>query len=148
MQHFSDFLAKKAILVNSPLHKTCQIHLAYIVCSVLLCFPCAPLSSKFIFTAGMAQWLSIRLPRRPPTNVAQVRFPDSASNVGRVCCWFSSLLREVFLRVLRFSPLLKNQHFQIPIQSGIRGPQICQYFQVLLSVTPVKIKSIFLNPFI
>jgi len=35
------------------------------------------------------------------------------------CCWFSPLLREVFLRVLRFSPLLKNQHFQIPIQSGI-----------------------------
>ena len=29
-----------------------------------------------------------------------------------VCCWFSPLLREVFLRVLRFSPLLKNQHFQ------------------------------------
>ena len=35
-------------------------------------------------------------------------------------CWFSPLLREVFLRVLRFSPLLKNQHFQIPIRSGIR----------------------------
>ena len=35
-----------------------------------------------------------------------------------VCCWYSSLLREVFLRVLRFSPLLKNQHFnQIPIRS-------------------------------
>ena len=32
--------------------------------------------------AGMAQWLSIRLPRRPPTDVARVRFPDSASNVG------------------------------------------------------------------
>jgi len=28
---------------------------------------------------------------------------------------FSSLLREVFPQVLRFSPLLKNQHFQIPI---------------------------------
>ena len=41
--------------------------------------------------------------------------------VGWVCCWFSPLLREVFLRVLRFSPLLKNQHFQIPaIQPGIR----------------------------
>ena len=32
----------------------------------------------------------------------------------------SPLLREVFLRALRFSPLLKNQHFQIPIQPGIR----------------------------
>ena len=28
------------------------------------------------------------------------------------------LLREVFVRVLRFSPLLKNQHFQIQIRSG------------------------------
>ena len=26
-----------------------------------------------------------------------------------------------FLRVLRFSPLLKNQHFQIPIRSGTHG---------------------------
>ena len=26
-------------------------------------------------------------------------------------------VRQVFLRVLRFSPLLKNQHFQIPIRS-------------------------------
>ena len=33
----------------------------------------------------------------------------------------SPLLREVFLRVLRFSPLLKNQHFQIPIRSGTHG---------------------------
>ena len=30
------------------------------------------------------------------------------------------MLREVFLWVLRFSPLLKNQHFQIPIRSGCR----------------------------
>ena len=30
------------------------------------------------------------------------------------------MLREVFLQVLRFSPLLKNQHFQIPIRPGIR----------------------------
>ena len=33
----------------------------------------------------------------------------------------SPLLREVFLRVLRFSPLLKNQHFQISIRSGTHG---------------------------
>ena len=42
--------------------------------------------------AGMAQWWE----RSPPTNVS-------------VC----------FLRVLRFSPPLKNQYFQIPIRSGI-----------------------------
>ena len=48
----------------------------------------------------MAQWWE----RSPPTNVSRVRFPYPASYVGLVCCWFSSLLREVFLRVLRFSP--------------------------------------------
>ena len=36
----------------------------------------------------------------------------------RVYCWFSPLHRKVFLRVLRFFRLLKNQHFQIPIRSG------------------------------
>ena len=41
-------------------------------------------------------------------------------HVCRVCCWFSHLLREVFLLVLHFFPLLKNQHFQIPIRPGIR----------------------------
>ena len=40
--------------------------------------------------------------------------------VGLVCCWCSPLLREVFLLVLRFSPLLKTQRFQIPIRPGIR----------------------------
>ena len=41
--------------------------------------------------AGMAQWWE----HSPPTNVARVRFPDSASDVGWVC-WFSTLHREVF----------------------------------------------------
>ena len=63
----------------------------------------------------MAQWRE----HSPPTNVARVQIPASTSYVGRDCCWFSPLLREVFHRVLRFSPLLKNQHFQIPIRSGM-----------------------------
>ena len=71
--------------------------------------------------AGMAQWWE----RSPSTNVSRVRFPDPAAYVGWVCCWFSSLLREVFLRVLRFSPLLKNQHFQILIRSGLLSA-LCQ----------------------
>ena len=33
---------------------------------------------------------------------------------------FSFLLREVLLRVFRFSPLLQSQHFQIPIRPEIR----------------------------
>ena len=47
----------------------------------------------------MTQWWE----RSLPTNVSRVRFPDPTSYVGWVCCWFSSLLREVFLRVLLFS---------------------------------------------
>ena len=40
----------------------------------------------------MARWWE----HSPPTNVARVRFLDSALYVAWVCCWFSSLLREVF----------------------------------------------------
>ena len=47
----------------------------------------------------------------------RTRLPPVWAGFDSKCCWFSSLLREVFLRVLRFSPLLKNQHFQIPIRS-------------------------------
>ena len=54
------------------------------------------------------------------TNVARVQIRVSTPYVGWVCCWFSPLLREVFLWVLRFSPVLKHQHFQIPIRPGIR----------------------------
>ena len=53
----------------------------------------------------------------PPTNMAQVQILASTPYVDWVCCWFSPLLWEVFLQVLRFSPLLKNQDFQIPIWS-------------------------------
>ena len=47
------------------------------------------------------------------------------------CCWFSTLLREVFLRVLRFSPLLKNQHFQISIRSWNARPLLNEFFELL-----------------
>ena len=40
--------------------------------------------------------------------------------MGWVCCWFFPLLQEVFLRVLRFSSLLKIQQIQIPIRPAIR----------------------------
>ena len=57
---------------------------------------------------AMSQWWG----HSPPTSVARVRFPDSASPYVRwVCCWFSSLLREVFLRVLRFFPSLQKPTF-------------------------------------
>ena len=64
------------------------------------------LSDERFSKTGVAQWWE----HSPPTNVARVRFPASASYVGWVS-WFSSLLLEVFIRVLRF-PLstVKNQH--------------------------------------
>ena len=40
--------------------------------------------------------------------------------IGWVCCWFSPLLLEVFLRVLRFSLSSKSIFFQFPIRPGIR----------------------------
>ena len=55
--------------------------------------------------AVMAQWWE----HWPCTNVAQVRFPDRSSYVSWAC-WFSTLLREIFPRVLRFSPLTKYQY--------------------------------------
>ena len=78
---------------------------------------CSKFYSHFSYRlgAGMAQWLSIRLSHRPPTNAARVRFLDSVS-----VCELSLLLvpvpaRRVFFRVFRFSSLRKKQPFQIPI---------------------------------
>ena len=74
----------------------------------------------------------------PPTNVARVRILASTPNVGWVCRWFSPLLREVFLRVLRFSPLLKSEYFQVPIRSGTHE-QVSTSFYELLSESWVNI---------
>ena len=57
--------------------------------------------------ARVGQWWDFG---SPPTNVDRVRIPASKPYVGWVYCWFSRLLRVVFLHV-RFSPLLKNQYF-------------------------------------
>ena len=42
--------------------------------------------------------------------------PDAICGLSLLLVLFSA--REVFPRVLRFFPLLKNQHFQIPVRSG------------------------------
>ena len=73
--------------------------------------------SKLFWWARVGHWWE----HSPPINVTWVQIPASTPYVGWVCCWFSPLLREVFLRVLRFSPLLKNQHLQIPVHPGIRA---------------------------
>ena len=36
---------------------------------------------------------------------------ESRRHICGLSCWFSNLHREVFLRPFRFSPVLKNQHF-------------------------------------
>ena len=36
---------------------------------------------------------------------------ESRRHICGLSCWFSTLHREVFLRPFRFSPVLKNQHF-------------------------------------
>ena len=71
--------------------------------------------SRSLREQGWRSGESARLPPMWPGFKPRCRY------VGWVCCWFSPLLREVFLRVLRFSPLPKNQHFQIPIRSGTHG---------------------------
>ena len=39
--------------------------------------------------------------------------------MGWVCCWFSTLLCEVFLRVFRFSPLLKTNISKLQFDPGM-----------------------------
>ena len=62
--------------------------------------------------------------------------PGSNPNVYAIIMWVelvvgSLLLQEVFLRVLQFSPLLKNQHFQIPIRSGTHGHVSTSSYELL-----------------
>ena len=58
----------------------------------------------------------------PPTQASHQCGPGSIPGLG-VICGLSLLLvlvpaLRVFLRILRFSSLLKNQHFQIPVRPG------------------------------
>ena len=73
------------------------------------------------FGARLAQWWE----HLPPTSVTRVRIPASTLYVDWVCCWFSPLLREVFL--------LENQHFLILIRPGTHG-HVLKSFWGLLSV--------------
>ena len=56
-------------------------------------------------------------------------------SVSWVCCWFSPLLQEVFLRVLWFSPLLKTNisKFQFDQESGRRRTTMWMcYLQIVI----------------
>ena len=76
----------------------------------------------------VAQWWE----HSPATNVV-IRILVLMPYVDWVCCWFSPLLREVFLWVLRFSPVLKNQHFQIPIQPGMHRHVSTSSWELLIA---------------
>ena len=86
----------------------------------------------------VAQWWE----HSPPTNVARVWILASMPYVGWVCCWFCPLIREVFLRVLWFSPLLKNLHFQIPIRSGTHGHVSTSSYELLSSPWVIIVASV------
>ena len=104
----------KCSLISGKLQ--CINNWATAACLRLLTTPENTIAYHRVRGARVAQWWE----HSPPTNVAPVWILASTSYaVGWVCCWFSPLLQEVFRRVLQFSSLLKNQHFQIPIQSGM-----------------------------
>ena len=75
------------------------------------------LPSIYACRARVVQWWG----HSPLTRVAQVGILVLMPHVCWGYCWFCPLLLEVFLCVFQFSPLLKYQHFQIPIRSGMHG---------------------------
>ena len=88
-----------------------------------LCLPLLSGLLQFLREQAMAQWWE----HSPPTNVALVHIPASTPYVGWVCCWFSPLLREVFLRVLQFPISSKTNiyKFQFDQESGRRRTTLC-----------------------
>ena len=67
-------------------------------------------------------WRSGESARAPSTNVARLRLPVPVSYVGWVCCWFSSLPREVFLRVLWFFNSLSSKTNTSKFQLDLEQP--------------------------
>ena len=84
--------------------------------------------------AGMAQWWE----RSPPTAVSRVLFPDPASPRGLSLLLALVPAPRVFLRVLRFSSLHKNQHkFQFDPEMMATGLSAL-LLSLVLSVTLTK----------
>ena len=65
------------------------------------------LTAENTATYLMGSWGGAVGERSPPTNVTRVRFPDPASYLGWVCCWFSTLLRGFFSLFSGFPPSSK-----------------------------------------
>ena len=89
--------------------------------------------SFFLIWLGEQGWCSGESTRLPPM------WPGFESWRRRhmwveFVCW-------VFLRVLRFSPLLKNQHFQIPIRSGTHGHVSTSSYELLSALWVNKLQQ-------
>ena len=71
-----------------------------------------PTPQRWQWGARVVQWWG----HLPPTDVARDRILALTAYLGWVCCWFSHVFGQVFPRVHRFSPLLKNLQFQFNLE--------------------------------
>ncbi len=79
-------------------------------------------------------------------HVARVRFPDSASYVGWVCCWFSSLLRGFFSGFSGFPSCTKINTSKFQFDRGSEGHRFVS--RKTVTCYPRKIRTICLFLFI
>ena len=78
------------VIIYVSLRSTFQFFLFFLLVTIWSC-------------SGSKGWCSGESTRLPPMWPG-FKSRRRTSYVGWVCCWFSPLLREVFLRLLRFSP--------------------------------------------
>ena len=102
-----NFLVKNSTFLSLP--RPLFFSSSPLVCLSRVYFPRYPPDGELARRLGRSgTWWEHSL----PTNVARVQIPASAPCVSWVCCWFSTLLREVFLlRALRFSILSPKSTF-------------------------------------
>ena len=108
----------------------------YRFCSLSSLFLVADPRIRFRAWKAVESWASCKENGRCSERVTVKRFVWATRvaqqcRLGWVYYLFSSLLREVFLRVLRFSPLLKNQHFKILLRSGTDGHGSTSSYELL-----------------
>ena len=109
---------------RSGTKKLCFHNLFYTIvpCTSMFCISPAPRTAPKVASKGARDCAVVR------ALASHQCVPGSTPGVDTICglslllvLLFVVLPRESFLRVLRFSLLLKNQHFQIPIRSETHG---------------------------
>ena len=92
------------------------------------------LNNQPFLSLGCKRWWSDESTRLPPMwPVFKSRRQYHMWVEIDVGCLFSPLLQEVSLWVLRFSPLLKNQHFQFDQESGRQRTTLWMcYLQIII----------------